>query len=80
MPRVGGRLSGLSQHDKRDDRQWQTTFVRQNEKPVCPDQRAMKNLNNFEHNTTRKGRILTICYLLLVKEYNPGIIVDHAGV
>jgi hypothetical protein len=39
----------------------------------------MKIFNDLEHNT-RKGRILTICYLLLVKQYSPGIVVDHACV
>jgi len=34
----------------------------------------------FEYNTTRKGSILTICYLLWVKQCNPGIMMDHACV
>jgi hypothetical protein len=56
------------------------TFVRQNKKPASPDQRVMKNFTDLKYNTKRKGRILKIYYLLLVKQYLPEIMVDHACV
>lgn len=33
-PRVGGRLNGVRQYDKRADRKWQTTVVRYNNDPI----------------------------------------------